>query len=153
VPQSGAQALTADGLHAIIAQAASSGLDATAIAMRVHLAPAAPPALTQAGSPALTIDTHVDLHTIQTQLVNGRHTGELELVYLQLDTDGAILHATEESFQLAIPDERFTAALEDGIRYTKPLALVPKAAELCVVLRDNASGAIGSVQIPLENRK
>jgi len=81
--------------HALISELAASWLPATAIGLHVRAQ------LSRAlGSPTLTAEVHLDLREIQMQQKEGRWTGTVRSVFLQLDNAGHILQADDQTFHL-----------------------------------------------------
>jgi VWFA-related protein len=134
----------AKSLQAIISQTAISQLEATAIGLRVHVQPPSTP-----GQQVLAVDLHLDLHDIHMEQNNGRWTSTLQTVFLQLNTNHEIIHAIDEALQLTLPPAAYEHAQKDGLRNTRQIHVQPGAAQLCVVIRDPATGNIGSISIPL----
>jgi hypothetical protein len=48
-----------------------------------------------------------------------------------------------------LPDQRYQKALQDGISYTKQMAVDANAVDVRVILRDAGTGKVGAVTIPL----
>jgi VWFA-related protein len=131
-------------LQTIISQTAISQLDATAIGLRVHILPASSPA-----EQALSIDLHIDLHDIHMELNNDLWTSTLQTVFLQLDDRGEIIQALDETLQVTLPQPVYEQALTGGLRNTRRMRILRRAARLCVVIRDPTNGSLGSLSIPI----
>ncbi len=131
-------------VQALISQTAISQLHATAIGLRVHLQPAS-----STGEQALNVDLHLDLHDIHMEQNNGFWTSTLQTAFLQLNQRGEIIQGLDETLQLTLPPLAYEQALKDGLRNTRPVRILPSAAQLCIVLRDPSSGNLGSLSIAL----
>ena len=128
----------------LIAQLASSWLPATGIGLHISAR-----TLRASGTSALTAQVHVDLHDIQMQEAEGRWTGTVQSVFLQMDNSGRILHVDDRTFHPDFDDTTYQRGLQSGITDTRELRVVPDAAQLCVVVRDPASAKLGSIYLPL----
>jgi VWFA-related protein len=133
-------------VQAIISRTAISQLDATGIGLRVHVRLA-----TEAGEQALNFDLNLDPRDIHLEQVNGLWTGAFQTVFLQLNSRGEIIQVLDETLQLTLPQIVYEQALNEGLRNTRRISIVPGAAQLSVVLRDPSNGNIGSLSIPLAN--
>jgi hypothetical protein len=131
-------------VEAIVSQTAISQLDATGIGLRIHVQPAS-----AAGEQALNVDLHLDPHDIHLEQINGLWTGTLQAVFLQLNRRGEIIQVLDESLELTLPQKVYEQALNDGLKNTKHIRVLPGAAQLCVVLRNPSNGNIGSLSVPL----
>jgi VWFA-related protein len=131
-------------IQAIISQTAISQLDATGIGLRVHVQPAS-----AAGEQSLKVDLHLDPRDIHLEQNNGLWTGTLQTVFLQLNSRGEIIQVLDESLELTLPQNVYEQALNDGLKNTKHIHILPGAAQLCVVLRSPSNGNIGSLSVPL----
>jgi VWFA-related protein len=131
-------------VQAIISQTAISQLDATGIGLRVHIQPAS-----EAGEQAVNVDLHLDPHDIHLEQNNGLWTGTLQAVFLELNSRGEIIQVLDESLQLTLPQNVYEQTLNNGLKNTKHIRILPGAIQLCVVLRDPLNGNIGSLSVPL----
>jgi len=131
-------------LQAIISQTAISQLDATRIGLRVHIQP-----VSEAGEQAVNVDLHLDPHDIHLEQNNGIWTGTLQTVFLELNSRGEIIQVLDESLQLTLPQNLYEQTLNNGLKNTKHIRILPGATQLCVVLRDSWNGNIGSLSVPL----
>ncbi len=135
---------TPKSVQAIISQTAISQLESAGIGMRVHVQPA-----DAAGKQPLNVDLHIDLHDIHLEQNNGAWSGSFQAVFLQLNSRGEIIQVLDESLELTLPQNVYEQALNDGLKNTKHIRILPGAAQLCVVLRDPSNGNIGSLSVPL----
>jgi VWFA-related protein len=131
-------------VQAIISQTAISQLDATGIGLRVHVQPAG-----AAGEQAVNVDLHLDPHDIHLEQNNGLWTGTFQTVFLELNSRGEIIHVLDESLQLTLPQNVYEQALNNGIKNTKHIRILPEAKQLRIVLCDPSNGNIGSLSVPL----
>jgi VWFA-related protein len=135
---------TSKSVQAVISQTAISQLEATGIGMRVHVQRAHADE-----EQTLNVDLHIDLHDIQLEQNNGAWGGSLQAVFLQLNSRGEIIQALDESLELNLPQNVYEQALNDGLKNSEHIRILPGAVQLCVVVRDTSNGNIGSLSVPL----
>lgn len=133
--------------RSLISQLAASRLPATGIGLHVRTQAFGDP-----GSPTLTAEVHLDLHEVQMQQKEGRWTGTLQSVFLQLDIAGHVLQADDRTFYPDFDATSFERALQNGISDTRKVRVLPNAAQLCIVVRDSGNGNLGSIYVPLAQR-
>lgn len=97
----------------------------------------------------LNIDTH-DVHFDEK---DGRSNAQLDVVFVQLATDGRILDGTKDHLELVLNPDTRDEAMKRGWLYPKSVDVNPEAEKLRVVVRDLATGAVGSVSVPVYHRK
>lgn len=125
----------------LIAELAESRLPATAIGLHVR---------TQAaGHEAMNIELHLDLHEIRMQQIDGRWNGIVQSVFLQMDGSGKILQVDDRTFHPEFDAKIYPEALRVGLSDSRQVKLTPDVAEICVVVRDDSSGNLGSIYIPV----
>lgn len=130
--------------RALISQLAASWLPATGIGLHVRAQ-----ASKDSGSPTLRTEVHLDLHEIQMRQREGRWTGAVQSVFLQLDNAGHILQADDRTFHPDFDGATFKRALQSGISDTREVRIVSNAAQLCIVVRDAWNTNVGSIYVPL----
>jgi VWFA-related protein len=133
-----------EDVKAVLAEASMSPLDATAIGVRVKLSPG-----DSAAPRSLKAELHFDLRDFSMEQINGRWTGTLDAAFSLLDAKDQILSGENQNMKLNLEPARYDKALKEGVRYTKTVTVPPGATILRVILRDEATGNIGSVSIPL----
>jgi VWFA-related protein len=97
----------------------------------------------------LNIDTH-DVHFDEG---DGRWKGQLDLVLVQVGKDGRVLDGVKDHLELVLHPNTYDVAMERGWFYPKSVNVNPEAEKLRVVVRDVATGAVGSVSVPVYHRK
>jgi VWFA-related protein len=80
---------------------------------------------------------------------DGHHKGNLDAIYLQLGAGDVIVAADPLSYKLDVSEKEYQAILDRGYELRAPLLIGPTTKTLRVLVRDSASGALGSVTIPL----
>lgn len=129
----------------LMAQTAMSPVEATGIEMNVHLEPG------QAGlGDTLKMDLSFDTGQLEFRQDNdGMWNAVVDSAFVELDESGKILASTLRPFQLRIDTATYQRLLKQGLTYTHEMLMVPGAAQIRVIVRDGATGKIGSVDLPL----
>jgi VWFA-related protein len=130
--------------RAEIARLARSWLPATGIGLHVHAQ-----ASQDSGASALTTVAAINLGDISMQQKEGRWTGTVQSVFLQLDNAGHILNVDDRTFHPEFDNSTYKEGLKSGITDTRQLRVLPNATQLCIVVRDASTANLGSVYLPL----
>jgi hypothetical protein len=89
-----------------------------------------------------------DLREFALELKDGRSTGAVDSVFLQLDNKAQI-NAIDETTNLHLDPATYERLAREGVTDSKDVPIVPGAVELRLVLRDGTTGTVGAVSIPL----
>jgi hypothetical protein len=127
--------------HLTLDQLVSSTLDAAEIGLRAETKP------DQARPGVYDLRATVDLHDVHLEHQGARWVGGVE-VSLYLEGAPSAFKLTRK---IAIPDAQLAAALDTGIVVEIAFG-VPRTGDLRVVVQDDATGAGGSVRVPLGNK-
>ena len=122
-----------------------SPLDASALGLMVQVAPDRP----EKGR--MTIGVKIDQRGISLQPSDDRWTGRLELVFIQKDDAGRQYGGQDDRVDLNLTRVNYDKLVSEGLVYKKPLNMEVKATQLRVIVRDSASGTMGSVTIPFRD--
>jgi hypothetical protein len=114
-------------------------LDAAEIGLRAETTP------DEARPGSYKLHAIADLHDVHLEHQDARWVGGVEV---SLYMEGA-LSAYKITRKIAIPDDQLAAALEMGIVVDVSIGLIEPTGELHVVVQDDATGAGGSVRMPL----
>lgn len=95
----------------------------------------------------------LDTQEIHFENKDGRWTAQLDVVFAQLSKDGRILESVKDHLDLALLPETYSDAAAQGWFYPRTVDVNPKAEKLRVVVRDLATGAVGSVSVPIHHSK
>jgi VWFA-related protein len=128
----------------IMYEAAVSPLDATALALMLHVNPPAVP-----GSRLIHVQLQLDPHQVRLEWGNGSWKGVLDLDFVQRNAQGKIVNATDQVVRLELFDIGYAKTMREGFQFSKEIEVEENAAELRVIARDEATGVIGSVSIPV----
>jgi hypothetical protein len=125
--------------HPTLDQLLHSSLDAAEVGLRAETTP------DQARLGSYNLRATVDLHDVHLEHQDARWVGGVDLS-LYLEGAPSVYKITRK---IAIPDNQLAAALETGIVVDVSVALAVPAGDLRVVVQDDATGAGGSVRVPL----
>ncbi len=134
---------TSQTVRADISQTASSQLEATGIGMLVDVTASTAP------EQVLTANLHLDLRDIQMAQESGRWTGRLQSVFFLLNDRGEIVGKSDRTFHLLFEPAVYERTLKSGLSDSRRLGVAPQATQLCIVVRDAATGKLGSLLVPL----
>jgi len=95
----------------------------------------------------------LDTQEIHFAYIDGRWRANVEVAFVQLANDGRVLEGINDHLDLALFPESYGDAATQGWFYPKTVDIDPKAERLRVVVRDLASGAVGSVSVPVYHSK
>jgi VWFA-related protein len=129
---------------AILGATARSPLEATGIELTTRIMSA------DASTRRIALLTLLDLHQIYFQVVNGKWSGKIDAVVAQVDDRDAIIGVDSQIFSFDMPHDVFQRMLAQGGTYFREVTVDPNAVELRVVIRDDDTGNLGSVNIPLD---
>lgn len=130
--------------YEFLSQIAASPVDATQLPLSVHLA-----ATSAAKGPHLDAKVHLSPQSMLTQQANGHWQGNFEVVFMQIGEKNKLLDLTQEDVDGDLDQAGYAAAAQQGWDLAPQLKFMPGASFLCVIVRDKASDAVGSVRIPL----
>jgi hypothetical protein len=117
-------------------------LDAAEVGLRVETAP------DQARPGFYNVHLSVDLHDLQLDRQDARWVGAVDVL---LYMEGA-QSAYRITRKIAIPEDQLAATLETGIVIDASVGLLAPTGDLRVVVQDQATGAGGSLRVPLGRR-
>jgi hypothetical protein len=124
---------------------AMSPLDASGISMTSQIAPIPTNAARE-----IKLTLGFDPRGVQFTADAGREAAALQYALLQLDQTGKILTAVENPLPINISMAQYAVGLKQGMSFSLVIPLFSNAEELSLILRDSATGAAGSLPIPLE---
>ena len=120
-----------------------SPIDASAIGIVATVKPAA-------NNPAaIDIALKVDHTTIGLQQDQGRWQGRLDVLFVQRDDQGNEFGGVDDTVNLNLTPETYKKFLTEELAYHRVVARAAQAKLLRIVVRDAASGAMGSVTVAL----
>ena len=75
--------------------------------------------------------------------------GGLDLVFLQRDSNGKILAAEKQHVDVEFSQQEYESLSKTGLVLQRRLTIDPSSTEIRVLTRDEGSGSVGSVTVPL----
>jgi hypothetical protein len=120
-----------------------SPIDASALGITARAQPAA-------NDPAsMDIVLRIDHSTVSLQPDQSRWLGRLDVLFVQRDDQGKQYDGVDDTINLTLTQDTYHKFLVDDLHYHRVVPRSAKARILRIVVRDAASGAMGSVTIPL----
>ncbi len=98
----------------------------------------------------LDLRVKVETGDLRLKEADGRRRGSVDAIYMQLGPGDAVLGVEPLTYQLDFGENEYQAALAKGYELKAPLTIQGPTRNLRVVVRDAASGFLGSVTVPLE---
>jgi VWFA-related protein len=98
----------------------------------------------------LDLRVKVETGDLRLKEADGRRRGSVDAIYMQLGPGDAVLGVEPLTYQLDFGEKEYQAALAKGYELKAPLTIAGPTRNLRVVVRDAASGFLGSVTVPLE---
>jgi VWFA-related protein len=93
----------------------------------------------------------LDPKQFQLQISEGRHKGALDMMFVQNSLTGEVLGAEKQHFDINFEEKQFAYMATAGLILERHLTVSPQATEVRVIVRDAASGSLGSVIIPVKS--
>jgi hypothetical protein len=118
--------------------------DAIGVSVRAEVLPGKPRA-------TLRLTMSVDSHGLSLQQNGDASAGKVNEKIVELNERGAILGQTEDTKAFEIPASALEHFHSTGLNWEQKMPLVPGAATVRVIVRDQATGRIGSLTVPLRN--
>ena len=120
-----------------------SPIDASAMGIIAMVKPVA-------NDPAsIDINLKVDHRTIGLQQDQARWQGRLDVLFVQRDDQGNEYGGVDDQVNLNLTQDTYNKLVADDLAYHRVVARAAAAKLLRIVVRDAASGAMGSVTVPL----
>jgi hypothetical protein len=123
-------------------QAFWSPLDANAIPLSAEVE--------RAGSGFASIRLNIDLASLNLTSQDGKHMGLADVLILQRNEVGKVFERVNDTIQMDFSEATYERLRTSGVPYRRTIALNPQATAMRVVVRDVATGNIGSLTIPAD---
>jgi len=135
---------TGDQTTAALSQAIASPLDSTSVGLTVSV-------VQQVEKPARRLKLRItaDARNLTFQDKQGGKAASLDFIFAQLNTPGKVVSDVRHTLNLAIAEKGMDAVLARGLSVNDLLEVTPGATQVKLVVRDTASGNMGSVTVPL----
>ena len=98
----------------------------------------------------LDIAVKVDQKSISLEPQGEHWQGRLDLLFVQKNDQGKQFNGVEDTMELNLTRANYDILTKQGLIYQKQVSLAPQAKMLRVVVRDAASGNLGSVTVPFD---
>jgi hypothetical protein len=121
-----------------------SPMEATGIELSVRLRPLNPGHAGQFEVAVTVAPEHLTFHQ-----QSGRWEGSIDFLAGQYSGQGLWINGVNRTLTADMQDANYQKVRREGLRLIFPLSIDPSAQELRVAACDDASGAVGSVRIPL----
>jgi len=133
-----------DQTTASLKQAIVSPLDSTGVGLTVSIEQ-------RVEQPARRLKLRItaDAHNVTFQDKKGGKAASLDFISAQLDTQGKVVSDVRHTVNLTVAEKGMDVVFERGLSFNGFLEVTPGATQLRLVVRDTASGNMGSVTVPL----
>ena len=126
-------------------QATWSPVDAGLVELRGEIVPAGPPL-----EPAFILNLKIGVAGLLMQPTDGLLSTQFEAVLVQRDNAGNEYGRWSQTIAVKLKQSKYDQLLERGLAYTRSLPRNPKATSVRAIVRDSATGNIGTLTIPFE---
>jgi hypothetical protein len=126
-----------------LSDAAWSPIDASGIGIAAKILPSK----TKPGS--LEIALVIDSSEVSLEQQSEHWVGRLDVLFIQSDNGGNQYNGLDDTINLRLSADSYTKFVKNGFLYTKVVDRADRAKVIRIVVRDSASGAIGSITVPL----
>ncbi len=127
----------------MLAEIAASPLDYAGVHFSVELKPG------HAADPQFVV--HVPVEELQWSSEEGKMLANVQVWFIQKRAAGEDLATTSLSSGLRLSADVYQAAVREGVAIASDVILQRPAAKVRVLLRDESSGKIGSVDVPVDS--
>ncbi len=124
-----------------------SPIDATSLGIVANVKPGATDPST------MDISLKIDHSAIGLTKDQERWQGRLDILFVQRNDQGQEFGGLDDKVNLNLTQATYNSLLSDDLAYHRVVARSPQARLLRIVVRDAASGAMGSVTVPLNRVK
>jgi hypothetical protein len=128
--------------RAALADSVVSPLDANGIGLRATVR------LTGAG---FDLNLRVDPKSIQLDPQGDRWAGKLDLLFVEMDPHGKQVYGVDDTLSMEFRQPNYERVQQEGLLYHRLIPRDLKASELRVIVRDAATGALGSITAPFND--
>src|SRR5258708_1326927 len=122
-----------------------SPLDATAVGLTVEVKRVNTPAPN-----SLEVYVKIDRSSINLEQNKNRWAGRLDVLFVQKDRAGNQYGGITQTIEMNLLQPNYERVTREGLIYKQVLARERRANQVRVVVRDAASGSIGSVTVPFD---
>lgn len=99
---------------------------------------------------AVTIEFSVDAHTLAFEEVEeGRQHCNVDFLAAAFSPEGKVVKSASQTVDARLRPETFTRARQEGLPFRLQLELDPGRYQMRLIVRDNRTGMLGTVDVPL----
>jgi VWFA-related protein len=102
---------------------------------------------------SMNVFVKIDPHGISLQRQGERWDGRLDLLFVQKDDRGGQFNGLSDTMELQLLQPNYEKVSKEGLVYKKTIEMASQANQLRVVVRDAASGTVGTVTVPFREIK
>jgi len=124
--------------------AMSSPFQDTDLGLKVEAHPG-----TVSGTRQISVRIGVDAKRLQFKQAGEGWSDDIQVIWLQFGADGKPVSARSQSLTASLSAEEYSQSQRGDVTLTRDVPMKREAVKLRIVVRDIATGAIGSVDIPL----
>ena len=128
-------------------EAARSIVEAPAIGVTLHV-PSNP---LESGPEDLVVK--LDFHDIHFEPKHDLSNANFDMAFVQLGKDGRVLEGFKDHLTLGLLPKTYSRLEAQGWLYPRKLLVQAQAEKLRVIVRDLATGAVGSVSVPVHTKR
>ncbi|HTQ86358.1 MAG TPA: VWA domain-containing protein [Candidatus Solibacter sp.] len=125
-----------------------SSLEATELGLTVHAVRS-----TYEGRPVAVFSLTVDSAGLRFTEEEGRHSTNLLMILAQKAEDGHVISGDSKTLALRLKDDTYQTAMMKGLGVTGTLLLDPATTRFRLVMLDQSTGRLGSVDVPVQQLK
>jgi VWFA-related protein len=129
---------------AMLAEAVTSPLDFTTMGINARVV-----AVDVPGARTCRTEVHIETRDVTLELKDDRWVGELDLSYVQRDSEGKELASEMRQLKLRLNRETYDKVQKNGFILERDLPVAAGATQLRIIAQDAPSGSIGSVSVPV----
>jgi len=97
----------------------------------------------------IVMNMELDVHEISFEMRNGKYEALVDLFFVMKSASGATLDQMHQPADLSLSPEDYRKLQATGIGLSLPVPISKETARVRVVARDNASGQVGSMDVPV----
>jgi len=131
-------------LHAAMEEALASPLESTSLGLTISVQPGP-----QEGQAIFWMN--LDARGIHLDEDGERWRGGLRMVFRQYDVKGDPINSVEGHLTLNLEKATYDRVMDKGINLMRHMTIAPQAETVKVLMVDTASGAMGTVSVPVKN--
>jgi VWFA-related protein len=121
-----------------------SPLDATGLGLTVRAR-----RRNEGGRAEAQLAVHIDPQNLRFEKLNGLWVGGIEFVLVNLSPTGENLKGFDQTREFSLLPSTYEQIEREGVQFPLTFRIPPDTEQVRLVVRDSASGAMGSVTIPL----